>query len=327
MPAGLSGGGSLGFAFETVKGTYVAPTIFVPILSESFRYVEDRYFSPQIRQTTEVSDVKQGYYHIEGDIEMEVDINFLPYFLFATRHTPSSALGVYTFVPSTAGATSTAASGMVQRTASITIVRNEVVFGYSGCTCGSLQFMVDGGVLKLTINMLGEAESTPANPTETWAAPLLLGADAHYIRTDAAGTAPAFAGSPVVDFNGFEFMANFNPTAENRIVATRSASYIAFHETEISLTTELDFIDKTEYNNFVATTQKAIRYEGLTGGTTFAACTSGVQIDTNRGVYETYDLGLSGLGDIIMAGVTMRGIGIAAGTSYRIKVKSPVTIT
>jgi hypothetical protein len=327
MPAGLSGGGSLGIALEAVKGTYVAPTVFVPILSESFKYVEDRYFSPQIRQTTEVSDVKQGYYHIEGDIEMEVDINFLPYFLFCTRHTPASAAGVYTFTPSTAGATSTAASGMVQRTMSITIVRNEVVFGYAGCTVGSFHFMVDGGVLKCTMTMMGEAESTPSNPTETWAAPLLLGADAHYIRLDASSAAPAFAAAVVSDFNGYEFEANFNPTAENRIVATRSASYIAFHETEISLTTELDFIDKTEYNIFVATTQKAIRYEGLTGGATFAACTSGIQIDVNRGVYETYDLGLSGLGDIIMAGVTMRGIGIAAGTSYRIKVKSPVSIT
>ena len=327
MPAGLSGGGHMGIALETTKGTYVAPTTYVPILSEAFRYTEDRYFSPQIRQATEVSDVKQGYYHIEGDIEMEVDPTFLPYFLFCCRHTPASAAGVYTFIPSTAGATSTAASGMVQRTMSITITRNGVAFGYSGCTSGSLRFFVDSGVLKLAINMMGESQSTPAVPTPTWAAPNLFGADAHYIRLDTSGTAPGFAGAVDANFNGFEWQANFNPSAENRIVANRAASYIAFHETEISLTTELDFIDATEYNNFVATTQKAIRFESLNGGATFAACTTGVQIDTNRGVYETYDLGLSGLADIIMAGVTMRGIGIAAGTSYRIKVKSPATIT
>ncbi len=327
MPAGLSGAGHLGFAFESTKGTYVAPTVYVPILNESFRYTEDRYFSPQIRQSTEVSDVKQGYYHIEGDIEMEVDVNFLPYFLFITRHTPALAAGVYTFTPSTAGATSTAASGMVERTASLTITRNGVTRGYTGCTCGSLRFFVDGGVLKLTINMFGEGDSSQSTPTPTWSAPNLFGADAHYIRTDTSGTSPGFAGSPVVDFNGFEWQANFNPTAENRIVAARSASYIMRHETEITLTTELDFVDVTEYNNFVATTQKAIRFESLNGGATFAACTTGVQIDTNRGVYQTYDLGLSGLADIVMAGVTMRGIGIAGGTSYRIKVKSPVVIS
>lgn len=327
MPAGLSGSGFMGIALESTKGTFVPATVYVPILSEAFRYVEDRYFSPQIRQATEVSDVKQGYYHIEGDIEMEVDVNFLPYFLFATRHTPSFATGTYTFVPSTAGSTSTAASGMVQRTMSITIVRNGIAFGYSGCTCGSLRFFVDGGVLKLAINMLGESQSTPSVPTATWAAPDLLGADAHYIYTDASGTAPTFASAAVVDFNGFEFQANFNPAAQNRIVANRSASYVSFGETEITLTTELDFVSITEYNNFVATTQKAIKYEGLKGGATFAAATEGVQIIVYRGVYETYDLGLSGLADLIMAGVTMRGIGIAGGTSYQIKVKSPVTIT
>lgn len=327
MPAGLSGGGFLGFALESTKGTYVAPTIYIPILSEAFRYVENRYFSPQIRQATERSDVKQGYYHIEGDIELEVDPTNLPYWLFCTRHTPASAAGIYTFTPSTAGATSTAASGMVQRTASITIVRNGIAFGYSGCTCGSLRFFVDEGVLKLAINMMGESQSMPGLPTATFVAPNLFGADAHYIRTDASGTAPGFAAAPVADFNGYEFNANFNPSAENRIVSTRNAGYIAFHETEISLTTELDFIDATEYNNFIATTQKAIRFESLNGGATLAAATTGVQIDVNRGVYETYDLGLSGLADIIMAGVTMRGIGIAAGTSYRIKVKSGAVIT
>ena len=62
MPPGLSGSGWLGFAFETVKGTLVAPSIYIPIISENFRYVEDRYYSPQIREDTIVSDVKQGFY-------------------------------------------------------------------------------------------------------------------------------------------------------------------------------------------------------------------------------------------------------------------------
>jgi hypothetical protein len=327
MPAGLSGSGHVGLALEAVKGTYVAPTVYVPILSESFRYVEDRYYSPQIRQATEVSDVKQGYYHVEGDIEMEVDANFLPYFLFCTRHTPASAAGIYTFIPSTAGSTSTAASGMVQRTASITITRNGITRGYAGCTCGSLRFFVDGGVLKFAANMIGESDAAVSTPSPTWAAPALFGADSHYIRTDASGTAPGFAAAAVVDFNGFEWMAEFGAEAQNRIVATRSASYVSFGETVLNMNTELDFVDVTEYNNFVASTQKAIQFESLNGGATFAACTQGVQIVSRRGVYETYDLGLSGLGDLIMAGVTMRSIGIAGASSYTIKVKSPAVIT
>lgn len=325
MPAGLSGSGWLGLALESTKGTYVPPTVYVPIISESFRYVEDRYYSPQIRQDTIVSDVKQGYYHIEGDFEMEVDVNFVPYLLFCTRHTPSFATSTYTFVPSDAGSTSTAASGMVQRTASITIERNDIEFGYSGCTLGTLRIWLDGGILKMGGTLIGEKDNTATGDTPTWSAPSLFGADATEISTGASGLTPTF--TPVYDFNGFEFEANFNGAAQNRIRRDRSASYVSFGETELTLTTELDFVDKTEYNNFVATTQKAIQLESLIGGTTWAAATQAFRLTVYRGVYETYDLGLSGLGDLIMAGVTMRGIGIAGGDGYKIEVKSPVTIT
>jgi|SRR3990172_7873940 len=327
MPAGLSGSGWLGLALESVKGTYVSPTVYIPIISESFRYVEDRYYSPQIREDTIVSDVKQGYYHIEGDFELEIESKFLPYLLYCTRHTiTKTGAGpfVYTFVPSDAGATSTAASGAVQRTASITIERNNVEFGYSGCTLGSLRLFVDGGILKLGGTLVGEKDNTASGDTPTWSAPTLFGADATAISTGASSLTPTYA--VVSDFNGFEFEANFNAEAQNRIVRDRSASYVSFGETEITLTTELDFIDKTEYNIFVATTQKAVKLESYPGAT-YAASTEAVQLQIFRGVYETYDLGLSGLGDLIMAGVTMRGIGIAGGDGYKIEVKTATDIT
>jgi hypothetical protein len=38
---GLGGGGSVGLAFETTMGTYIAPTIFVPIISESLEYTAE----------------------------------------------------------------------------------------------------------------------------------------------------------------------------------------------------------------------------------------------------------------------------------------------
>ena len=329
MPAGLSGAGWLGFAFETTKGDFEDATQFVPILSESFRYAEDRYFSPQIRQQVMTSDVAQGYYHIEGDVEIEADVNYLPYLLYCTRHNivkTGAGPFTYEFTPSTAGSTSTTA-GANQRTASITIVRNGIGFGYSGCTLGSLGFFVDTGVLKFRATLFGEQDNVvAAPPTPTWLAPSLFGASAHSVYVAASAVAPTF-GAASVDFNGFEFTANHNPTAENRLVNDRAATYIAFHETEISVNTELDFVDKTEYDNFVATTQKAFRLESLKGGASFAAATEAVRIDVMRGVYETYDVGLSGLADLIMAGVTIRGIGIAGGDAYRISVKSPVSIT
>jgi hypothetical protein len=332
MPAGLSGSGWLGFAFETTKGTYVAPTIWIPILSESLQYTEERYFSPQIRQQVMVSDVKQGFYHVAGDIEWEVDPAFLPYLMYCTRHTiVKSGAGPYEYkyTPSTAGSSSTGAGATTAKTASIVIARNGEFFSYSGCVLAGYTFAVDtsDGILKMTANILGEKEADQAGPfTPSWAAPNLLGAAAHQVYVAASATSPTF-GAASTDFNGFTFSAEHGAEPQNRIINTRAAAYVSYGETVANVETELDFIDRTEYDNFVATTTKAIKLESANGGATYSAGTSGVKIQANRAVYETYDLGLSGLGDLIMAGVTMRSIGIAGGDAYEIHVKSAANIT
>lgn len=329
MPPGLGGGGSIGIALETVMGTYVAPTLFVPVLSEGLEYTENKYYSQQIRQQSIASDVKPSYYHVEGPIEMEADPRFLPYFLHASRHTiTKTGIGPfeYKYVPSSAAVATTAASGNVARTMSITVVRNEVIFGYAGCTMGSFEFTVDEGVLKVTMDVLGISEATQANPSESWVASDLLGADAHRIYLAASAVAPTF-GAVDINFNGFTFRANYNAEAQNRIHAQRSASYISFAITEAEIESELDFLDRTDYDNFVATTTRAIKMESTNGGTTFAAATSAVRLQGNRVSYDAYAPNLEGMGDIIMADFTGRCIGIVGGDAYQIEVKSPSNIT
>ena len=329
MPAGLGGGGKVGIAFETTMGTYVAPTIFVPILSESLHYMEERYYSEQIRQQTIVSDVKQGYYHVEGDIEMEVDPTNHPYWLYASRHTPAKTGAgpfEYTFTPSSAGSASTAAGATTPKTLSITIVRNGVVFGYTGCVVGGFEYTIEDAVLRCTMNVLGLAEAVQSAPSPTWAAADLLGADAHRIYLAAAAATPTFT-TAADGFNGFTFRTNFNAEAQNRIKAARSASYISFGITEAEIESELDFIDRTDYDNFVNNVQRAIKLESTNGGATFAASTSAIVLQGNRVAYDSYDIALEGMGDLIMAGFTGRMVGIAGGSAYEIKVKSPATIT
>jgi hypothetical protein len=328
MPAGLGGGGKVGVAFETVMGTYVAPTIFVPILSESLVYREEKYYSEQIRQQTMVSDVKPGYYHVEGDIEMEVDPTNHPYWLYASRHTiTKTGAGPYTykFVPSSAGSASTAASGAVPRTMSITIVRNGVVFGYCGCTVGNFEYTIEDAVLRCTMTVLGLSEAVQSAPSPTWSAPNLFGADAHHVYVAASATTPTF-GAADTGFNGFTFRANYNAEAQNRIVSTRSASYISFGITEAEFESELDFLNRTDYDNFVNNVQRAIKLESTNGGATFAAATSGIILQGNRVSYDTYDIGLEGMGDLIMAGFTGRAVGITGGDAYEIQVKSVANI-
>ena len=333
MPAGLGAGGYCFIALEATKGTYLDPTtvggVFVPILEESLAYTEDKYISSMIRQAVIAGDAKPSYYHTEGDITLEVDPAFLPYFLHCSRHNiTKSGAGPYTYkyTPSTAGSTSTAASGNVQRTASITILRNGVGFGYAGCTMGGYEFTLEDGVLRVTFNVLGESEATPgALGTPAWVAPNLYGADNTALFIDAAGAAPAFA-TPDLNHNGITWRANHNAEAQNRITTTRSAQYVSFGETEHSYETELDFITKTEYDNFKATTFRSLQMRSLHGGATLAAATDGVQLTTYRSFYETYEVGLSGMADLIMAGVTGRGVVQTGGDAYSIEVKSTANI-
>src|SRR5678815_3208184 len=92
MPgADIGGNGALFLAIETTYGTYIDPGsatgVWMPIISETLKYTEDKYFSEQIRQEVADSEVSPSYYHVEGDIEFEVDSHFLPYMLYASRHT------------------------------------------------------------------------------------------------------------------------------------------------------------------------------------------------------------------------------------------------
>jgi hypothetical protein len=330
MTIGLGGGGAVGVAFETTMGTYVAPTVWVPVLSEGLAYNEAKYYSPQIRQQTIVSDVQQGYYHVEGDLVMEVDPNFLPYFMYASRHnitkTGASAPYTYAFTPGSFASAGTAASGAVPRTMSITIIRNGIVFGYSGCVVGQYAFTETGGVDQVTLTVLGLSEATQTLPTPTWVAPDLFGAATHAVYIDTAGLTPTFA-TPDVNHNGFTFTSNFNASAQNRIVRSRAATYIAFGETDAQYDTELDFTARSEYDNYVNSTLRAFRYESIHGAS-WATATDGWRVTCFRSVYDTYGIALGAMGDIIFAtGVVGRAIGIAGGDAYKIEVLSAANIS
>ena len=334
MPAGLGGGGYLAIKLEAVLGTYLHPgtagTVFVPILEESLAYQEDKYYSGQIRQSTIASEVKSSYYSVQGDVTWEVDPAFLPYFMHCSRHTiAKTGAGPfeYTYTPSNAGSASTAASGNVARSASITVFRNGIGFGYAGCNVSQWAFTIEDGVLRCTMTILGMSEvDATSNPgTPTWAAANLFGADAHQVFIAAAAASPTF-GAADVNHNGFTFTANYNAEAQNRIRNDRSASYISFGETEATYETELDFLNRTEFDNFKNATKRAVRLLSANGGETFAAATSAVEITINNSTYDAYELGLAGMGELIMAGVTGRSIGIAGGNPYQIRVKSAADI-
>lgn len=335
MPAGFGGAGWLAITLETVVGTYLPPstvgTIWVPILSEDLRYREDKYFSPQIRQKAIVSDAQQSFYHVEGDVRLEVDPLNWPYWMHIARHNIAKVTGPpieYTYTDGSQGSQSTAASGNVMRTASITVVRNGIGFGYGGCSVGSVEMTVDNGVLMATLSIFGLSEATPVGlGTPTWVDPHLFGAAAHSVYVAASGTTPTFTTADT-NFNGFTFRANFNPEARNNLTPSRAATYIRFGETEVTYTTDLDFVDKTEYDNMKNNTHRAVKFESLRGGATYALATEAISLVLNNTVYNEYPVSLAGMSDLVIAtGVEGRALGIAGGDAYSMKVKTTASIT
>lgn len=330
--AGLGASGWVCIVMEDVMGTYLGPddpgAVWVPIIDETLEYTEEPYYSSQIRG--EVVDIErtQGFYHVEGDLNMEFDAQYAPYFMYCSRHNITSAAGTpntYTFTPSnTAGAFNT--GGDNPKTMSITVVRNGEGFGYAGCVVPRMEFTIDTGVLRMNLGIFGLSEQEPlALDTPVWAAPELHGAASHAVYRAAAGTAPTFT-TPDDTFNGFTATFEHNATAENRLNGQRSATYIAYHKTEPTFETELDFLDRTEYDKFVASEKMAIRFESIIGGTDFTDADAGVQIDFNNAVYDSYPVHLTALEDLVMAQTTGRGLAIAGGSPYRIRIKSDVAL-
>jgi hypothetical protein len=336
MPdADIGANGALWVGLETTYGTPVDPSaagvgVWVPILDENLEYTESKYYSNQIRQQATPSDVEQSFYHVAGNIHLECDANYLPYFLYASRHTvvkTGAGPYVYSATPAGKGATYPGGSG---RGVSIVIQRNGVNFLYGGCVVDNWEFTLNNGILEMTLGMLGLSETDTAGAvTPSWIDASLFGAAAHSVYVDTAGLTPTFA-SRDVTYNGFTFRANHNGSAENRIQPTRAANYIKYGITEPEITTELDFLSKTEYNNFKAATLRSIRLESLKpggAGGTFAAATEAVQITNYRSAYDTYGVSLRSMADLVAAQVTMKGLSIAGGSAYKIACKSAVNIT
>ena len=328
MAIGVGGQGFLGIAIETTPGTYVAPTTFIPILSETLQYTEDRYISPAIRKSTIANTVKQNYYHAEGDIDMEVDLSTFIYFLHATRTTVvKTGAGPYnyTFTPSAGASAGPNGNNATVKTLSITIVRNLQVFKYVGCVVGNWNYRIENGIAMATMSMVGLGETsinTDTPPTPTFTAPSLLGATTHVVSLAPVVTSPTIpTWAPVTNFQTYQFNLNENGAAQNRINASRQAAFISFGETEATIAATRDFEVRADYDNFVATANSAFQLKST------QSANENITFDTYNGVYTAFPISLPGIGEIVVAATEIRQINNGARQAYDIVVNCQTNIT
>lgn len=316
MTVEVGGAGKLGLAFEATLGTWLAPTKWIPIRSESLSVVEDKQYRMNLRGLAGRSGALPSYYHVEGDIEFEVNPEFLPYLLYAARVTPSKTGAgpyVYTFVPAHVAKTTTAGGTTTRKTLSLTVLRGGVGFGYVGCAVGQLAFTVDAGMLICTASVYGtdEATQTPGASTYTTAEPVGPG--------DVSLEVPA--ASVRADADTATLTINDNLVTANRLNGSRAAAYNNWGERETTLSFEADFDTKAaDYQAFRDGTIRTAVFNGDVSASEY------VHITLNATAIDSAPINLAGLGDVNRITVDMHAFHDAS-DEYTIEVGTAENIT
>lgn len=310
MAVGIGAGGLMGIALETTPGTYLAPVKYVPFRSESLTFNSETGFRRAIRQSPDVTYAVPGNQHAEGDIELDITEDVLSHFMHASRmsvvKSGSTPNFTYTGTPS--------AVAVPAKTLSITIVRNEVVFAYTGCVVGQFVFGIDEGTLTYTASVMGRNEATQSAPTATWPTTTPYGMGQYDIQIPTAGS--------VLDTDTFEFTVNDNAEPAFRLNnTTRAAQYIKFGEREVTMSIERDFEAKTDYDAFKALTAQSITIVASKGAN------NSITLLAPVAVKDTYEVSLDGQGDLVRASIEYQNLVGPSTAAYTLTVKTQEDIT
>jgi Phage tail tube protein len=302
MAVGLGAAGVVGIAREVTQGTYVAPAKFFPVRSESLQWQQGTNWRSVIRGTVDPIGAVAGDGHVEGDIDMELLHDVAPWFLGVARadntKTGTTDL-VYEFVGSH-GATPA-------DTLSITVVRNGVVFAYTGCCVGSQSYTTDNAQAVATYGLVGRAEATQSAPTETYTDDGPFGAGTYTIEVPTA--------AQVFDIDQFNLQINDNATPQMRLQDSLGARFISYGERETTLSVDRDFENKTEYGQFKALTSKSVTIHIESSATRY------VEFIVPAAIIDTYDVAIGNVGELVRASVAYRGVHDATlESSYQINV-------
>jgi hypothetical protein len=311
MP-GTGAGGFMGVAIEAVAGTYVAPTDYVPIDSESLQYVQDTVWRRPIRASADVVGAVPGNARVEGDIAMEATDTAVAVMLQAARvsavKTGTTPNYTYTYTGS--------AVAVPAKTLSITVVRNGLAFGYTGCIVGSFSFTVEDAMLKFNPTILGRDEASQTLPTPTWGTGLTwtpFGAGKYSLEIPTA--------TPITDSDGFEFSVDDSPETQYRLKSNNAAAFVAYGERTVTASIDRDFETRTDYDAFKALTSQSITLTATHGAN------NSISLNMPASIKDSYEVGLSGQGDLIRASVSYQGVLDATGKAYQIVVKTQKDIT
>jgi hypothetical protein len=302
---GIGASSIMGVALEGVIGTYTAPTKFVPYMSESLKYEQETDYRRPVRATPGVVGAVNGNSTVSGDVSVESLTDCIPYFLHCSRSSvvkTGSGPYTYTYTPN--------ALGVPTKTMSATVVRNGIVFGYTGLCVSQFVFSVgNDGKMLFNVSLVGLEELDESVPTPAWPTTVPFGAGMYNIQIPTS--------TQVYDTDTLEFTVNDNGEAQHRLKNTnRGPQFVRWGEREVSCKTERDFETKAEYTAFKAGTTKSITMTATQDSSNEITLTMPVSH------INTYEVNIGGQGDLVRASVEYKQMVNSSGVDYTVAVKT-----
>lgn len=290
-------------------GVYVAPTKFIPFMSESLTSVQSTIWRRPIRQSADIIGAVPGNFNVAGDISIEGMEDCVLYFLYGSRMSVAKTGGptnwIYTFTPT--------ANAIPNNTLSITVVRNGIVFGFTGCVVSSQTFTQQDGIFMYNMSIIGRDEAVQSAPTPTWPTTVPFGAGQWSIEIPTA--------TPVFDTDTFEFTIDDAAEAQFRLKSTtRGADFIKYGERAVTISAERDFDSRTDFDAFKALTSQTITITATKGANNSISLLAPVAIK------DTYEVQNSGQGDLVRASIAYNAVIDGTGKSAQITLKTQENI-
>lgn len=312
----VAGGGHIKVALEATRGTYQAVTKTIPIESESLQEVRsDPWRSPLLGRAV-VSGKVEGRSGVNGTITMEALPEAMAYFLIASRW-GNNVQKTGASAPFTYSATDDAAAHVkgTLRSLSIGVDRAGIGFAYLGCQVTRTRIFFEDGIPKCEYTIMGLEESnayTPSAPTDPTETPF---------AADEVTT--TIAASQRTDLDSLEIVMDDNGEIRYNLSGQEAADYVKYGEFVGDASFEVDFESKADYALWIArTTQELILAANKSANQQFT-------LEFHGGIYDTFEVGLGGLGDQVRASAGLRAVyasGDSAAAALSIITAEDITI-
>jgi hypothetical protein len=311
MPQGIGAAGIVGLAFESTPGTYVAPTKFFPIASETLTFKQTTNWRRVIRGVAAPIGAVPGDATVDGDLVIEALHDVVPYFLYAGRTSVVKTLtGPFQYaVLGTSAALTT--SG---RTLSLTIVRNGIVFAYTNCSVTKQVYSLTNGMLMATYSIIASDENTQSLPTASYGTTVPFGAGQYNVQIPTT--------TQVFDCDAMTLTIDDAGANQYRMNNTkRGPQFASFGDRTTDLQVTRDFVSKTDYAAFKALTSQGITIIATDG-------TNSITFLLPGSITDTYEVAMSGTGELIRATTKYMGVHDPSTTSdYKITVVTSESIS